>query len=104
MESVARALAESRRREILTLVRDEERAAGEIASHFDVSRPAISQHLAVLRDAGLVTERREGARRLYRARPEGLAELREYLEGFWGFGLERLRRAAEDEHRQKGQA
>lgn len=99
MEAVARALAEPRRREILRLVRDEELAAGEIASHFDVTRPAVSQHLSVLREAGLVTERREGTRRLYRARPEGFAELRDYLEGFWGFGLQRLRHAAEEEHR-----
>jgi DNA-binding transcriptional ArsR family regulator len=98
MEAVARALAEPRRQEILRLVRDGEMAAGEIASHFDVSRPAISQHLAVLREAGLVAERREGTRRLYSARPEGLQELREFLDGFWTFGLQRLRRAAEAEH------
>src|SRR5687767_3221485 len=98
MEAVARAIAEPRRREILRLVRDGEMAAGEIASHFDVSRPAISQHLTVLREAGLVAERREGTRRLYSARPEGLQELREYLDGFWTFGLQRLRRAAEAEH------
>jgi DNA-binding transcriptional ArsR family regulator len=101
VEAVARALAEPRRREILRLVRDEELAAGEIASHFDVSRPAVSQHLSVLREAGLVAERRDGTRRLYRARPEGFAELREYLDGFWGFGLERMRRAAEAEHRNR---
>ena len=80
---------------------DRELAAGEIASHFEVTRPAISQHLAVLREAGLVSERREGTRRLYRARPEGLEELRRFLDGFWSFGLQRLRRAAEDEQRQR---
>ena len=92
-----RALAEPRRREILSLVQDRELAAGEIAGRFDVTRPAISQHLAVLREAGLITERRAGTRRLYRARPRGAAELRTWLEAFWDDGLTRLRRAAEQE-------
>ena len=83
MQTVVQALSEPRRREILELIRDRELAAGEIASRFDVTRPAISQHLTVLKQAGLVSERREGARRLYRARPEGLAELRSFLDGFW---------------------
>ena len=90
-----RALAEPRRREILALVRDRELPAGEIARRFDVSRPAISQHLAVLKDAGLVTERRLGTRRLYRARPEGARELRSWLEGFWDDRLARLKTVAE---------
>jgi DNA-binding transcriptional ArsR family regulator len=90
-----RAIAEPRRREILTLIQERELPAGQIASHFDVTRPAISQHLRVLVDAGLVTERRQGTRRLYRARPEGLAELREYFEGFWGGRLWLLKQAAE---------
>ena len=97
MEAALRALAEPRRREILRLVVNRERSAGEIASHFDVTRPAISQHLAVLREAGLVTERRAGTRRLYRARPGGTAELRAWLEDFWDDGLARLKRAAEQE-------
>lgn len=88
---------EPRRREILALVRERELAAGEIAQRFDVTRPAISQHLTVLREAGLLTERREGARRLYRARPAGAAELRAWLEAFWDDGLHRLRTAAEAE-------
>src|SRR4051812_19731297 len=99
MEAVARAIAEPRRRAILRLVREDELPAGQIAAHFDVSRPAISQHLAVLKDAGLLSERREGTRRLYRARPEGLEGLREFLDEFWATGLERLKRAAETEHR-----
>jgi DNA-binding transcriptional ArsR family regulator len=98
MEAVVRAIAEPRRRAILRLVREDELAAGEIAVHFDVSRPAVSQHLTVLKDAGLLTERREGTRRLYRARPEGLADLREFLDEFWALNLERLKRAAESEH------
>ena len=95
IDSAVRAIAEPRRREILSLVRDEELSAGEIASRFDVTRPAISQHLTVLKDAGLVSERREGTRRIYSARPEGLAELREFLDGFWSDRLERLKLAAE---------
>ena len=89
------ALAEPRRRAILALVRDRELAAGEIARQFDVSRPAISQHLTVLREAGLISERRDGTRRLYRARPTGAAELRAWLADFWDDGLERLRAEAE---------
>ena len=80
MEAAIRAIAEPRRREILRLVWTSELAAGEIASHFDVTRPAISQHLRVLKEAGLVSERRNGTRRLYRARPESIAQLRAYLE------------------------
>ena len=83
------------------LVRDGELSAGEIASHFEISRPAVSQHLTVLREAGLVDERRNGTRRLYRARPEGLAELKEFLEGFWEERLEMLKRDAEREEREK---
>jgi DNA-binding transcriptional ArsR family regulator len=99
MEEAMRALAEPRRRDILRLVRDDELSAGAIASHFDVSRPAISQHLRVLKDAGLVDERRDGTRRMYRARPEGFVELREYLNDMWGEGLARLKSAAEADHR-----
>jgi len=90
-----RALAEPRRRRILELVRDGELTAGEIASAFDVTRPAVSQHLAVLKHAGLLEERREGTKRLYRARAEGLADVREFVETFWDGRLERLRLAAE---------
>jgi DNA-binding transcriptional ArsR family regulator len=99
MQTVIQAISEPRRREILRIVRDRELAAGEIAARFDVTRPAISQHLTVLKNAGLVSERREGTRRLYRARPEGLAELRSFLDAFWADGLERLKRAAEQEER-----
>ena len=99
MQTVVHAISEPRRREILRLVQDRELAAGEIASQFDVTRTAISQHLTVLKNAGLVNERREGTRRLYRARPEGLAELRSFLDGFWEDSLERLKLAAEQEQR-----
>jgi DNA-binding transcriptional ArsR family regulator len=92
-----RAIAQPRRLEILRLVRDREVPAGEIAARFEVSRPAISQHLAVLKGAGLLVERRDGTRRLYRSRPEGLVELRAYLNGFWGNSLTELKRIAEAE-------
>src|SRR3954453_4229316 len=100
MEAVAHAIAAPRRRAILRLVRDGELSAGEIATHFDVTRPAISQHLRVLREADLLSERRDGTRRLYRARPEGLAELRAFLDDFWD--LDALKAAAEAEERRRG--
>ena len=99
MELALRAIAEPRRREILRLIQDAELPAGEIASHFAVTRPAISQHLGVLKAAGLVSERRDGTKRLYRARPEGLAEVRSYLAEFWEGRLRLLAHAAEAEER-----
>jgi DNA-binding transcriptional ArsR family regulator len=101
VEAALKAIAAPRRRQILRLVRGDELSAGEIASNFDVTRPAISQHLNVLKEAGLVSERRNGTRRLYRARPEGLAELRDFLEEFWDVRLEALKREAEKEERKK---
>jgi DNA-binding transcriptional ArsR family regulator len=101
MEAALKALAEPRRRQILSLVRAGELSAGEIASHFDVSRPAISQHLNVLKEAGLVSERRNGTRRLYLARPDGLGELRAFLDGFWDERLDALKREAERKERSK---
>jgi DNA-binding transcriptional ArsR family regulator len=101
MEAALKAIAAPRRRRILSLVRDSELSAGEIAAHFDVTRPAVSQHLNVLKEAGLVSERRNGTKRLYQARPEGLAELKEFLEGFWDARLEALKREAEKEEREK---
>jgi DNA-binding transcriptional ArsR family regulator len=101
MEAAIRAIAEPRRRRILQLVKDGELTAGEIAAQFEVTRPAISQHLTVLKRAGLVIERRDGTRRLYRTRPEGLAGLRKFLDEFWAEGLERLRLAAELEEGRK---
>jgi DNA-binding transcriptional ArsR family regulator len=101
VEAALRAIAEPRRRRILTLVREHELSAGEIASHFDVTRPAVSQHLHVLKEAGLVNERRNGTRRLYSARPEGLAELKQFLEEYWDVRLDALKREAEKEERKK---
>jgi DNA-binding transcriptional ArsR family regulator len=99
LDRVLHAIAEPHRREILRLVHHAELPSGEIASRFDVTRPAISQHLGVLTDAGLITVRREGTRRLYRARPEGLIELRQFLEGFWDDRLLTLKQQAEHEQR-----
>jgi DNA-binding transcriptional ArsR family regulator len=99
MEAALRALAEPHRRRILQLVSDRELPAGAIASEFEVSRPAISQHLGVLKEAGLVDERRNGTQRLYRARPQGLAELKAFLDAFWAERLEALQQEAEREER-----
>jgi DNA-binding transcriptional ArsR family regulator len=92
-------VAEPRRRAILRLVWDRELASSEIARQFDVTAPAVSQHLAVLREWGFVTVRRDGRQRLYRADREALGELRTVLEGMWGEQLDRLARLAEDEQR-----
>jgi DNA-binding transcriptional ArsR family regulator len=96
-DEALRALAEPRRREILRLVAHDELAAGEIAAAFDVTRTAVSQHLTVLKAAGLLVERRDGTRRLYRARPEGLAGLREFLDEMWASSLDVARRLVEAE-------
>ena len=105
VEAALKAIAEPRRRQILELVRGGELAAGEIAAHFDVTRPAISQHLGVLKEAGLVTERRNGAQRLYLARPEGLRDVRVFLDGFWDERLDALRLEAErKEARKRGRS
>ena len=99
METALKAIAAPRRRAILRLVRDDELSAGEIASHFDVTRPAVSQDLTLLKEAGLVDERRNGTRRLYRVRPEVMAEVRAFLEEFWDARLDALKREAEREER-----
>lgn len=96
-DEALKALAEPRRRAILRLVASDELAAGEIAAAFEVTRTAVSQHLTVLRNAGLLTERREGTRRLYRARPGGLAGLRRFLDDMWASSLDTARRLVEAE-------
>lgn len=101
MDAQLRALAEPRRRDILRLVWGRELPAGAIAAHFAVTRPAISQHLAVLKEAGLVAERRDGTRRLYRARPERLSDVLAYLQGFWTDRLAVLKELAEAEAREE---
>lgn len=96
-DEALRALAEPRRRAILRLVAHDELAAGEIASAFEVTRTAVSQHLTVLKNAGLLAERRDGTRRLYRARPEGLDGLRRFLDQMWASSLDTARRLVEAE-------
>lgn len=88
-------LAEPRRRQILSLVRNRERAAGEIASHFDITFGAVSQHLSVLRDAGFVSVRKDGNRRLYRLDEDGLGRWRHVLEAMWSDVLGDLAEAVE---------
>lgn len=101
MDAALKAIAEPRRREILRLVWDHELSAGEIAEHFEVSRPAVSQHLRVLKDADLLDERREGTKRMYRARITTVEELQQFLDDYWTGGLNRLRDAAEAAERAK---
>ena len=104
MDAALKALAEPRRRAILRLVWSQELPATDIADRFgDVTRPAISQHLSVLKDANLVIERREGTRRLYRANRDTMSELRAFLDDYWTSGLERLRDVAEAAQARKRQ-
>lgn len=95
MDSELRALADSTRRHILGLVWREERTASEIASEFSMSHPAVSQHLKVLLDNNLISLRRSGTRRYYRANQSAIARLQAELAAFWDDGLSRLKRAAE---------
>jgi DNA-binding transcriptional ArsR family regulator len=95
-------VAEPRRRAILRLVWDAEVPAGEIAAQFDVSFAAVSQHLAVLRQAGLVTVRRNGTRRLYRADRAALGRLGQVLEQMWSLQLDELAELAEAAERERG--
>jgi DNA-binding transcriptional ArsR family regulator len=98
VDDALRAVADPTRRTILRLVRDDELPAGEIATHFpSISRPAVSQHLRVLQDAGLVDVRRDGNRRLYRWRRDGLRDVASFVDDMWSDGLARLKAAAERE-------
>jgi DNA-binding transcriptional ArsR family regulator len=94
-EAAFQALAEPRRRDILRLVRDQPRSVNEIAAQFDITQQAVSQHLKVLKEAGLVAVRPQGQRRLYLVRPEGLATLRDFLADFWPESLQRLKHTVE---------
>jgi DNA-binding transcriptional ArsR family regulator len=99
MQDLLDAVTEPRRRAILRLVHFHELSAGAIAAQFpEVTRPAVSQHLRILVEAGLLQERRDGTRRLYRTRPEGFTPLRAFLEEFWDIRLETLRAEVEAEH------
>jgi|SRR5205823_2805908 len=93
------ALADPTRRAIFERLREGPRPVGELARDLPVSRPAVSQHLRVLKEAGLVSERKDGTRRLYRIEPEAVAELRGYFDEFWSQALEAFKAAAESEER-----
>jgi DNA-binding transcriptional ArsR family regulator len=95
------ALGDRTRRAIFEMLRNGPLAVGEIAGELPVSRPAVSQHLRVLKEAGLVTERRNGTRRIYRVDPDGLATLRAYFDEFWNETLAAFKEAAEDERRNR---
>ncbi|GAB4259575.1 MAG: metalloregulator ArsR/SmtB family transcription factor [Pararhodobacter sp.] len=84
------ALADPTRQQVLDILRSGPKPVGEIAARLPVSRPAVSQHLKVLGEAGLVSVRAEGTRRLYAVRPEGLVPLRRWLDGFWDDVLTRF--------------
>ena len=101
-DAVLRALADPHRREIIRLVRNDEMPAGQIAANFALTQQAVSQHLTVLKRAGLVDERREGTRRLYRFRREALEPVRQLLDEFWPDALERLKEAVQRDHPRKG--
>jgi DNA-binding transcriptional ArsR family regulator len=94
------ALADPTRRAVFERLREGPRPVGDIARDLPVSRPAVSQHLRVLKDAGLVTERRDGTRRLYRIDPDGLAAIRDYFDDFWNEALAAFKAAAESEGRE----
>ena len=98
---VIAALADPTRREVFERLRSGPLAVGEIAAALPVSRPAVSQHLRVLKEAGLVTERKDGTRRLYRVDPTGVAALRDYFDGFWTDALAAFKAAAEAEQKEE---
>src|SRR5947208_16179105 len=94
---VFEAIAQPKRREILRLLANGERTAGDVASRFSVTQPAISQHLKVLREAGLVTERHDGTRRLYSLRPDGLADVHSFLTDVMPVSFDRPKEEAQEQ-------
>jgi DNA-binding transcriptional ArsR family regulator len=100
-EAAFAALAEPRRRAMLLLVRDQPRSVNEIASHFDISQQAVSQHLHILKGAGLMAVHPDGQRRLYAIRPEGLEAVERFLSEFWPENLRRLKSAVESDPRRE---
>lgn len=89
------ALSDPTRRQVLESIRLQPSAVGKIAEHFPVSRPAVSQHLKILKDAGLVTEERKGTRNIYSVDPGGIAAFRDYFNNYWGIPLGRFKARAE---------
>ena len=96
-QTALQALVDPTRRAVFETLRDGPRAVGDLAAGLPVSRPAVSQHLKVLKDAGLVSERKEGTRRIYGVEMSGLVELRRYLDTFWGEALDAFKEFADDE-------
>jgi DNA-binding transcriptional ArsR family regulator len=94
--AVFEALGDAHRREILVLLRDGDRAVHELADALPISRPAVSRHLRLLKEAGLVAEERAGTRHIYHLREEGLDAVRHYLESVWGDAASRFRLFAEN--------
>ena len=101
MDAMLRALSDGTRRQILTLVWREERTAGDIAAKFAMTRPSVSQHLSVLLDSELVSVRRAGTRRFYRANRQAVTRLRAELASLWDDSLARLKASAEASERKK---
>ena len=97
-DTVLRALADPHRRQIMRLVQFSALPAGQIAAQFEITQQAVSLHLTVLKKAGLLTERRDGTRRLYQLRPEALRPARAVLDEFWPDALARLKQAVETGH------
>jgi DNA-binding transcriptional ArsR family regulator len=95
------ALADPTRRKIFERLRRGPSAVGRLAEGLPVSRPAVSQHLKVLKEAGLVSEEQDGARRIYRIDPEGLGQLRQWLDRFWDDALDSFKAEAEKKDRRK---
>jgi len=95
------ALGDGTRREIMERLRRGPRPVGELAAGLPVSRPAVSQHLRVLKEAGLVTERKDGTRRIYGVEPKAIAELRAYFDSFWEQALASFKEAAEQKGRRE---
>jgi DNA-binding transcriptional ArsR family regulator len=96
-DAALRALAEPNRRAILRLVRDEPRSVNEITERLGISQQGVSQHLHVLREAGLLAVRRDGRRRLYEVRPEGLDSVESFIAELWPMSLRRLKESIEDD-------
>lgn len=99
--AVLSALADGTRRRTFELLAGRPMSVGELAAQLPVSRPAVSQHLKVLREAGLVEERRDGTRRVYSVNPRGAEPLREYLDRMWSVALERFSAAADEAGRRR---
>jgi DNA-binding transcriptional ArsR family regulator len=97
------ALGDPTRRAIFERLANGPQSVGELSRGLPVSRPAVSQHLKVLKSAGLVTDHAQGTRRVYQLDPSGVASLRDYFDKFWGDALDSFRRVVEETHPEKAQ-